>query len=106
MKRELSDHPNVGNIRGRGFFWGIEFVADKESFTPFPAEAHVAMDISALGLKEQYGINVYPGAGTVDGARGDHIIVSPPYNVTGDDVEWIVSTVARLVGDYFASLGK
>lgn len=106
MKRELSDHPNVGNIRGRGFFWGIEFVADKESFTPFPAEAHVAMGISALGLKEQYGINVYPGAGTVDGARGDHIIVSPPYNVTGDDVEWIVSTVARLVGDYFASLGK
>jgi len=104
LKESLSGHPNVGDVRGRGFFWGIEFVADKETATPFPAAAHVSMDISALALAKKYGINVYPGSGTVDGAQGDHIIISPPYNVTREDIEWIVETVTRLVGDYFASL--
>lgn len=101
LKEEIGHHPNVGDIRGRGFFWGIEFVADKETSAPFPAEAHVAMEICALGLTEKYSINVYPGSGTVDGVRGDHIIISPPYNVNRDDVELVVKTVAGLVGDYF-----
>jgi adenosylmethionine-8-amino-7-oxononanoate aminotransferase len=102
LKEELGDHPNVGNIRGRGFFWGVEFVADKQTATPFPAEAHVAMEICELGLAEEYSINMYPGTGTVDGAQGDHIIISPPFNVTSSDIELIVAAVTRVVNDYFA----
>jgi len=60
------------------------------------------MEISELGLAEQYSINVYPGGGTVDGIRGDHVIVSPPFNVNSDDIEWIVLTLTRLVNDYFS----
>ncbi|KAK3353479.1 pyridoxal phosphate-dependent transferase [Lasiosphaeria hispida] len=103
LRDKLSDHPNVGDIRGRGLFWGIEFVADKQSSTPFPAEAHVAMELSELGLDEKYSINVYPGGGSADGIRGDHIIISPAYNVSREEIEMVVSTVTRLVGDYFAS---
>jgi adenosylmethionine-8-amino-7-oxononanoate aminotransferase len=102
LRRKLQDHPNVGDIRGRGLFWGIEFVADKATMAPFPAEDHVTMDICERGVDEEYGINVYPGTGSADGIRGDHIIISPAYNVRRDEIAWIAETVARLVDDFFA----
>lgn len=102
LKEELENHPNVGNIRGRGFFWGIEFAADKATKAPFPEEDHVAMKISELGLTEKYAINVYPGAGSTDGILGDHIIISPAFNATSEDIETIVTTVSRLIKDFFA----
>ncbi|KAI1881389.1 hypothetical protein JX265_000215 [Neoarthrinium moseri] len=99
--RRLSSHPNVGNIRGRGLFWGIEFVSEQSTKKSFPNKAGVAMGIAELGLTESYGIAVYPGTGTVDGISGDHVIVSPPYNTTADEIEEIVGTIERLVNDYF-----
>ncbi|KAI1846771.1 hypothetical protein JX265_014022 [Neoarthrinium moseri] len=99
--RRLSSHPNVGNIRGRGLFWGIEFVSEQSTKKSFPNEAGVAMGIAELGLTESYGIAVYPGTGTVDGISGDHVIVSPPYNTTADEIEEIMSIIERLVNDYF-----
>lgn len=101
----LGDHPNVGDIRGRGLFWGIEFVADKETKTPFPSDLHVAMEISELGLTKEYSVSVYPGAGTAeDGIAGDHIIIAPPYNVTEEGIGLIVSVVGKLIKDYFSRL--
>ncbi|KAK3390862.1 pyridoxal phosphate-dependent transferase [Podospora didyma] len=104
LRDKLGHHPNVGDIRGRGLFWGVEFVADKATSRPFPAEAHVAMELADLGLTEKYAIGVYPGGGSADGIRGDHIIISPAFNVRSDEVEMIAATVARLVADFFATL--
>jgi adenosylmethionine-8-amino-7-oxononanoate aminotransferase len=103
LARLLADHPNVGDIRGKGLFWGIEFVEDKSKKRPFRADANVAMEISEMGLTERYGIAVYPGNGTVDGSVGDHIIISPAFNVTETDIEFIAKTVKRLISDFFAA---
>lgn len=97
----LAHHPNVGSIRGRGLFWGIEFVANKETQEPFPVTSNVAMGLAELGITPAYGIAVYPGTGTADGVNGDHIIVSPPYNSTADEIEEIVDIIARLVNNFF-----
>lgn len=102
LRESIADHPNVGDIRGRGLFWGIEFVHDKATKTPFPANQMVALRIGELGLTERYSIVVYPGSGTADGVNGDHIILAPPYNVTAGDVEYIVQTVSGLIDDFFA----
>lgn len=104
LRERVGDHPNVGNIRGRGLFWGIEFVADKEQLSPFPVEKHVAVAICELGLAEKYGIAVYPGTGSFDGILGDHIIISPAFNVRKDEIEWIVDVVGRLIDDFFAGM--
>ncbi|KAL1842607.1 hypothetical protein VTJ49DRAFT_4655 [Mycothermus thermophilus] len=105
LKERLGQHPNVGDIRGRGLFWGIEFVADKATKEPFPVHEHVAMAIAERGLKPEYGIGVYPGGGSADDCiRGDHIIISPAFNVSADEIEWIVETVGRLIEDYFVDL--
>ena len=102
LVQKLGAHPNVGDIRGRGFFWGIELVQDKASKQPFPAAKHVAMEIAELGITQPYCVSVYPGSGTVDGTAGDHIMLSPPYNTTRDEIETIVDRVTRLITDYFA----
>ncbi len=103
LVQALGSHPNVGDIRGRGLFWGIELVADKAGAVPFPVGEHVAMDIAELGLTEKYGIAVYPGSGTVDGVNGDHVILAPPYNVTKEDVKFMAETMAKLITDYFSA---
>lgn len=105
LKEMLGDHPNVGDIRGRGLFWGIEFVADKQTSRPFPFDEHVASDLMELGLKEEYGIGVYSGSGSADGREGDHLIISPAFNITSEEIRWIVATVTRLVCDFFAAKG-
>ncbi|KAI3329232.1 exocyst complex protein exo70 [Xylariaceae sp. AK1471] len=92
----LASHPNVGDIRGRGLFWGIEFVKDKTTNEPFPSSSGVAFGVAELGLTKPYCIAVYPGAGTADGVNGDHIIISPPYNISPADVETIATTMQRL----------
>ncbi|MBA4326843.1 MAG: aspartate aminotransferase family protein [Polaromonas sp.] len=70
-------HPHIGDIRGRGLFWGIELVQDKDSKKPFdPARklhARIKQEAMARGLM------VYPMGGTVDGRYGDHVLLAPPF---------------------------
>lgn len=103
LRDNIGQHPNVGDIRGRGLFWGVEFVHDKSTKTPFPSSANVAMKLNELGLAKGYSIVVYPGTGTVDGVVGDHIILAPPYTVTAGDIEHIVQTVTKLIEDFFST---
>lgn len=102
LREQLGSHPHVGDIRGRGLFWGLELVADKETKAVFPAAAHVSMEICEKGLSEEYGLSVYPaGGGGAEGLQGDAIIISPPYTVTEGEVRMLVDTLARMINDYF-----
>ncbi|KAL2399102.1 putative aminotransferase [Exophiala dermatitidis] len=83
----------VGDIRGRGLFWGLEFVRDKDSRASFDPSVAFGPRFQALAF--ELGVAVYPGTGTVDGFRGDHAILSPPYNVTEDELHKIVQILKR-----------
>ncbi|KAF1844368.1 aminotransferase, class III [Cucurbitaria berberidis CBS 394.84] len=102
LKKGLGDHRYVGDIRGEGLFWGIEFVEDKRTKRPFDAKRMVNEEIFQLGLN--HGIHVYPGGGTADGKNGDHIIVAPAFDVTTQELTSIVERVTRLVENYFDDL--
>jgi adenosylmethionine-8-amino-7-oxononanoate aminotransferase len=88
----LGNHPNVGDVRGRGFFWALELVADRDMKTPFTAERrlHAALKQAAL----ENGLLCYPMGGTVDGQQGDHVLLAPPYIVTEVQVEEMVEKLA------------
>ncbi|KAK8178123.1 pyridoxal phosphate-dependent transferase [Phyllosticta citrichinensis] len=103
LREGLEGHPNVGDIRGRGLFWGIEFVRDKATKQPFEPSKALAMQIHGKALKPPYSIAVYPGSGTADGTRGDHVLLAPPYTVTAAEVEEIarrtVDVVCEVLGE-------
>lgn len=104
LKKSLADHPNVGNIRGRGLFWGIEFVKDKTTKEPFDPKQGIAMGVHEQGMEPDYSISIYPGTGTVDGKFGDHVLLAPAYNVTRAEVEKIVDLTTKVITDFFAGL--
>jgi len=83
----------VGDIRGRGFFVGVELVANRETKAPFQASAQVANRIGRAAMAE--GLLCYPSMGNVDGVRGDTVILAPPYNATQDELKEIVELFAH-----------
>ena len=66
----------MGDIRGMGLFWGIEFVQDEDTKLSFPEAINVASKISEMALKD-FNIILYPGQGTANGVDGDHVLVAP-----------------------------
>ncbi len=79
LRSTLGNHPHVGDIRGRGLFAGIEIVANRETKEPFPADDKLASKIKAAAMDA--GLICYPGGGSVDGKRGAHILLAPPFIV-------------------------
>ena len=95
LVEQLGDNPRVGDIRGRGFFWGIELVQDRASKTPFDPARRLHAKVKAAAFAR--GLLVYPMGGTVDGRYGDHILLAPPFIATADELTQIVSRLAAAV---------
>lgn len=104
IKALLGNHPNVGDIRGRGLFLGIEFVKDKRTKEPFESKMSIAQKISDTSISPPFNMTLYPGTGTCDGVKGDHVIISPTYFVTKEDVEHIAKMTSDVVHKVFANL--
>ncbi|RAK78519.1 aminotransferase, class III [Aspergillus fijiensis CBS 313.89] len=104
LTERLGTHPHVGDVRGRGLFWGVEFVRDKATKEPFSPEAKVAGLVQEMGMDPRFGISLYAGNGTMDGVRGDHVLLAPPYNVTQEEVDLIVRKTGEVVEAVFQSL--
>ncbi|MCJ1324283.1 hypothetical protein MMC10_000945 [Thelotrema lepadinum] len=104
LKETLASHPNVGDIRGRGLFWGIEFVQDKDTKKPFESSLGIAAAVHNEALYQEPGLMLYPGAGTVDGKQGDHVIISPSYTVTAQDIDAIIRGAKQAIDTVFRRL--
>lgn len=97
----FSQHPHVGDIRGRGLFRAIEFVADRETKDPIdPADA-VAKKIKAAAFEA--GLICYPMSGTVDGRRGDHVLLAPPFIITDGQIDELTDKLAKALQAVFSS---
>ena len=88
LKERLGQHPFVGDIRGRGLFWALELVSDRPSKWPFDPGAKLHARIKREAMDR--GLMVYPMGGTVDGVKGDHVLLAPPFIVEAAQVDAIV----------------
>jgi adenosylmethionine-8-amino-7-oxononanoate aminotransferase len=95
LRRALGEHPHVGDIRGRGLFLGLEFVADRASREPFDPSMRLHARIKQVAFDA--GLMVYPMGGTIDGRRGDHLLLAPPYTIDRSHVDEIVGTLAPAI---------
>ena len=76
----------IGDVRGIGLLWAVEFVADKSSKRPFPPEKTFSARVATAAL--QRGLLVYPMQGSVDGISGDHLLLAPPAIITAEQITW------------------
>jgi len=97
LAARFDGHPHVGDIRGRGLFLGLELVADRATKTPFdPAQKLHARIKSAAFAR---GLICYPNGGTVDGVRGDHVLLAPPYILEDAHRAELVDKLSAAIAD-------
>ena len=93
LRARLGDHPHVGDIRGRGLFRGIEIVADRDTREPFPPSSKIHAKIKQEAMAR--GLMCYPMGGTIDGARGDHVLLAPPFIIDAAQTDQVVGLLAQ-----------
>lgn len=89
LRQEIGPMPLVGDIRGRGLFYAMEFVLDKDLKTPFPLKAKFCDQIVKNALR--LGLNILGSLGHTGTYQVDHVLVCPPYTVTDEELKEIVS---------------
>ncbi|KGT78970.1 hypothetical protein MA20_16550 [Bradyrhizobium japonicum] len=102
LTERFGNHRHVGDIRGRGLFWAIELVADRAGRTSFDPTLKLNQKIKAEAFAN--GLGCYPGGGTVDGVRGDHVLLAPPYIASADEIDLIVDKLGTAVDNVLRSV--
>ena len=87
LELHLGQNQFVGDIRGRGLFRGIELVKNRSTKEPFPKKLNIAGKIKKQAL--DIGLICYPMQGTVDGSKGDHILIAPPFIINENQINEI-----------------
>jgi len=91
----LREEKSVGDVRGIGLLWAIEFVADKQTKRPFPPDQSFSSRVGAAALKR--GLLVYPMQGSFDGTAGDHLLLAPPAIITQDQISWSIQQLSAAI---------
>ena len=104
LANRLGQHANVGDIRGRGLFQAIELVEDRETKAPFDPAVKLNARIKREAMDR--GLMVYPMGGTINGQKGDHVLLAPPFISTRADIETIADRLGDAVDAAIASVEK
>lgn len=95
LRAALGQHAHVGDIRGRGLFRGVELVADRDTKAPFDPARKLHARIKAEAFEA--GLICYPMGGTIDGQRGDHILLAPPFIIEDAQIDELVGKLAGAI---------
>jgi adenosylmethionine-8-amino-7-oxononanoate aminotransferase len=96
LRERFGNHPRIGDIRGRGLLLALELVKDRATKEPFDRALELHARVKAEAMRQ--GLLVYPMGGTIDGTRGDHVMLAPPYLVTDSELETIVERLDTALG--------
>jgi hypothetical protein len=91
LESKFSQHPNVGDIRGRGLFQGIEFVEDREKKKPLDPGLKFATKLKMNAFEA--GLICYPMSGTRDGKNGDHVLLAPPFIIEDSQMDELIEKI-------------
>lgn len=99
LSEHFGEHPNIGDIRGRGLFFGLEFVMDRETKRPFPSEKGIPAKLKKAAMEHR--LICYPGGGDVDGRTGAHILLAPPFIAEDRHFEQLVEKLTSIFSRVF-----
>jgi adenosylmethionine-8-amino-7-oxononanoate aminotransferase len=99
---KLRDNSVVGDVRGLGLLWAVEFVADQKTKRPFAPALNFAGRVASAAMNR--GLLVYPMQGCVDGLSGDHLLLAPPAVITKEEITWSVNQLHASIDEAASSL--
>ncbi|WP_110709464.1 aspartate aminotransferase family protein [Salinicola sp. CR57] len=102
LAERFGGHPQIGDLRGRGLFRGLEIVADRDTKRPFDPTLGVAGKIKKAAFAE--GLICYPMPGTRDGKHGDHVLLAPPFIASEAELDQLVDLLGRAIDAVLTSL--
>lgn len=100
LNDRFDDHPNIGEIRGRGLFLGLEIVENKKTKAPFAPQRGIAAQVKKAAMQER--LMCYPMSGTLDGRNGDHILLAPAFIIDETHVTEIVDRLSKAIDKVLA----
>jgi adenosylmethionine-8-amino-7-oxononanoate aminotransferase len=103
LSERFGEHPFIGDIRGRGLFQAIELVADRAAKSSFDPGLALHARIKSRAMER--GLICYPGGGCVDGVRGDHVLLAPPFIITAEQVHELVDKLDGAITDALRDIG-
>lgn len=95
LGERFGNHVHIGDIRGRGLFMGVELVEDRSTKAPFDPKLKLNAKIKREAMAR--GLLVYPAGGTIDGVRGDHVLLAPPFIVDAAAIDAIVERLGDAI---------
>jgi adenosylmethionine-8-amino-7-oxononanoate aminotransferase len=101
---QLLDKVKEDGIYLASLFLGIELVADRATKEPYDPAFLLHARVRDQSFAD--GLICYPAAGNVDGVKGDHIILAPPYNATRAELEEIVDKLQRSLTQAIGALPR
>ena len=103
LVERFGNHAQVGDIRGRGLFFALEFVADRATKAPFDPALKLNATIKQAAMAR--GLMCYAMGGMIDGQRGDHIMLAPPYIIEDAQLDEMVDKLGGALDDALARVG-
>ena len=91
----FGQHPHIGDLRGRGLFYGIEIVADRDTKEAFDPSKGVSGKIKKAAFEQ--GLICYPMSGTIDGKHGDHVMLAPPFIIEDAQLDELTDKLATAI---------
>ncbi|MEF9962897.1 MAG: aspartate aminotransferase family protein [Comamonas sp.] len=101
LHARFDDHPHVGDIRGRGLFWGVELVQDRSNKATFAPALKLHAKIKAQAMA--HGLLCYPMGGTIDGLHGDHVLLAPPFISSEAQLDQVVERLGDAIDQVLAT---
>ena len=93
LQERFGQHPHVGDLRGRGLFRGVEIVAERDTKEPFDPDRKIHAKLKKAAFEE--GLICYPMGGTIDGRRGDHVLLAPSFILSETQIDELVDKLGR-----------
>ncbi|PAQ09577.1 aspartate aminotransferase family protein [Mesorhizobium temperatum] len=95
LGERFGNHAHIGDIRGRGLFMGLELVEDRSSKEPFDPDRKLNGRVKREAMAR--GLLVYPAGGTIDGVRGDHVLLAPPFIIDAAAIDAVVERLGDAI---------
>jgi adenosylmethionine-8-amino-7-oxononanoate aminotransferase len=91
------DHDLIGDVRGIGMLWAVEFVADRETKRPFARNLKMAETL--VQCAKDRALVLWANVGHADGHNGDLVMVAPPFTIEPAQVDELTHLLRASIND-------